>query len=246
MMISPQGFVEEQLKGKSSNEIERVIDSFKKRIRELKRKLENPCESDVFVCPHPKTQISMCFDYIKAAREYLYDQTGELYMSKADERAVAFSNQLENIEMIELDISSFGSISFPQIVRFLDDEVLIYEKPYSEVLEDDIQLYKKIKKSGIEEFKIDFLKSAIFKLLDYDKQGFLQDFDRLNIGAWRNHYNTRRFGYEVLDGTQWCLTITYLDGKKKEYSGSNSYPYNFDELCDLFEIKMEDEDEEFD
>ena len=51
------------------------------------------------------------------------------------------------------------------------------------------------------------------------------------------HYDTARFGYDVCDGEQWELTVKYLNGKKEVYSGSNAYPYNFDDLCYLFEIE---------
>lgn len=37
-----------------------------------------------------------------------------------------------------------------------------------------------------------------------------------------------RFGYLVLDGSQWGIEIEFCDGHKLFKSGgSNSYPYNF-------------------
>ena len=56
----------------------------------------------------------------------------------------------------------------------------------------------------------------------------------LHIGEWRTDYDVSRFGYIVLDGTQWTLEITYSGSRKPvSFTGSNSYPYNFSELLEL-------------
>ncbi|WP_225046846.1 hypothetical protein [Lacticaseibacillus kribbianus] len=61
---------------------------------------------------------------------------------------------------------------------------------------------------------------------------FLADLADLHIGEWRAKYENP----EVLDGTQWTLTFTYLDHRKPvEYYGSNAYPYNFAQLERLFD-----------
>lgn len=70
------------------------------------------------------------------------------------------------------------------------------------------------------------------------KAEFLDGLRELYIGEWRPSYNTERFGYMVLDGTQWSLDIEYSNGgKPAHYYGSNSYPYNFDKLKELFGIE---------
>ena len=67
------------------------------------------------------------------------------------------------------------------------------------------------------------------------------------MGEWRKYYSPERFGYVVLDGTQWELTIEYSNGRKSFTSGGcNSYPYNFQKLTELFGIEEEDEDPEED
>ena len=44
----------------------------------------------------------------------------------------------------------------------------------------------------------------------------------------------------MLDGTGWCLDIRYDNGHRRIcFSGSNSFPYNFVELADFFEIEFE-------
>ena len=59
----------------------------------------------------------------------------------------------------------------------------------------------------------------------------------LHIGEWRHTYSLARFGETVLDGTQWELEIHYSDGSKSfKCYGSNSYPYNFIEFCELLNL----------
>jgi hypothetical protein len=69
----------------------------------------------------------------------------------------------------------------------------------------------------------------------------------LYISEWRRTYDTRRFGYEVLDGTQWELKIFFSDGHKPVVKyGSNSYPYNFNKFLELLAIDPESEEMEDD
>ena len=52
-----------------------------------------------------------------------------------------------------------------------------------------------------------------------------------------------RFGYCVLDGTQWSITFEYSNGKKTlEISGSNDYPYNFDDFAEIFDFEIIDDE----
>ena len=61
------------------------------------------------------------------------------------------------------------------------------------------------------------------------------------MGEWRRYYHTERFGYVVLDGTQWELTVEYGNDRKSFTSGgSNAYPYNFRELTELLGIGEEE------
>ena len=69
------------------------------------------------------------------------------------------------------------------------------------------------------------------------KSSFISKLKELHIGEWRNEYSTERFGYSLMDGTQWSLTIEYTNNEKPiKFYGSNSYPYNFEELLELFGI----------
>lgn len=65
------------------------------------------------------------------------------------------------------------------------------------------------------------------------------------MGEWLSDYWPNRFGVNVLDGTSWEIVIEYDNGiPPMNFSGSNSYPYNFDRFQCLFGLSFtEDEDE---
>lgn len=69
----------------------------------------------------------------------------------------------------------------------------------------------------------------------------------MHIGEWRSNYDPRRFGYEVLDGTQWELEIFFSDDHKPmKICGSNSYPYNFNKFLELLGIELMEGEEDTD
>lgn len=72
--------------------------------------------------------------------------------------------------------------------------------------------------------------------LDFDKESFLYELEKLHIGEWKEFYTPDRFGICVLDGYEWNLEIEYGDGRKKEFGGCNAYPYNYSELLELLRL----------
>lgn len=77
------------------------------------------------------------------------------------------------------------------------------------------------------------------------KEDFLDGLRELHIGEWRSNYDPRRFGYVVLDGTQWELEIFFSNGHKTvKIYGSNPYPYNFNKFLELLGIDPLDDDKE--
>ena len=44
------------------------------------------------------------------------------------------------------------------------------------------------------------------------------------IDDWQKEY----INMKIIDGDRWKLTITYINGNKKEYYGKSSYPTNFE------------------
>lgn len=65
------------------------------------------------------------------------------------------------------------------------------------------------------------------------------------IGEWRKSYTTKRFGYTILDGTQWNLEIEFSnDTKTFKSGGDNSFPYNFDDFQRLLGIDVDEDMED--
>ena len=101
MMISPEGYYEMNLKGKSQQEIMTEIRSLKREIGRLKRKLEEHCfDQKVTMYPNPLTRISCSRDYLERAKQ-AYEEAGGIYQpTKAELRDKAFNDGLLSTGMI--------------------------------------------------------------------------------------------------------------------------------------------------
>lgn len=71
-----------------------------------------------------------------------------------------------------------------------------------------------------------------------EKSQFISDLKSLNLGEWKKTYSL--IGLIAMDGVEWELELEYTDGSKKtRITGSNAYPYNYDELLKV--LGMEDQ-----
>lgn len=216
MMISPECYVMERLYNKGIDGVQKGIRSLKRRINELKRILENPMQDDLslFVDPSPLVELKCCFEYLEAAIDYLKEIGGEYLPSKSEQRSINFRSNIEHIKKITFCRCGCFEIRQPVEITF-DGETVIR----TEYVLDEPQ---------------------VREMEDYDKEGFLQGFDRLMIGTWRRLYSPDRFGVCVFDGEDWDLKIEYDNNlKPQKYGGVNAYPFNFSELCDLLEVEKE-------
>ena len=220
MMISPETYYEEYLKGKKPEEILKAIRSLKREITRLKNIVEHP----EYVCemhPSESLRISCSQDYLEWAMLALKESGVEYQPTKAELKAMEFDTNIPNISKIIFSIGGFLCGEELVEVTFTDDTAeLKYGRSYIPTTPDDFG-----------------------KIETIDKATFLEEFKRLHIGEWRKNYNTKRFGYTVLDGTQWELEIHYSNDKKPvKIYGDNAYPYNFDRLKDL--LMCDDSEEE--
>lgn len=225
MMISPEGYYEEYLKGKTKEQIMAAMRGLKQEIGRLKNTMESP---DYGVGPiiHPSedTRIHWNREYLERAK-LAYAETGGTYtLSKSEEKAVDFDENIDAICKIIFSIGGFFG-GYRDYVVELSDGL----KAYTKIWEDEEPLV----------------------LLDADngepftKDTFISALKELHIGEWRRRYSTKRFGYTVCDGTQWGLEFEYNNGHKPvRFDGDNSYPYNFDKLQMLFGIDNTEEDED--
>ncbi len=226
MMISPEGFYESELKGKDHEGILRVISRLKREIAALKRTMEHPnYGTEAIMMPSESTRLWCTRLFLERAKEALAEVGAPYEPTAAELRVMDFDANIENISKITLNIGDYFSGNHTYTVR-LDEQLHFW-------VEDMFMPT-----------------STSFEVpADYPmtKEEFIDSFAELHVGEWRKYYSTERFGYVVLDGTQWELTIEYSNGRKAFTSGgSNSYPYNFQKLTKLFGIEKEDEDSEED
>lgn len=225
MMISPESYYEEYLKGKTKEEIMTAIRGLKQEIGHLKNSMENPY-NDIKTVMHPSedTRLHWSRKYLDKAKQAYVEAGGTYTLSKSEEKAADFDANINAICKITFNIGGYFGGYSTYIVE-LSEELKAYTKLWEDV--------------------------EPLVLLDDNKEPFIKDtfigaLKELHIGEWRRHYTTKRFGYMVLDGTQWELEFEYSNGHKSVRSdGDNSYPYNFDKLQMLIGIdnSCEDEDE---
>jgi len=224
MMISPEGYYEEYLKGKTKEQIMTAIRGLKQEIGRLKNTMESPdyCEGPI-IDPSEDTRNHWTREYLERAKQAYAEAGGTYTLSKSEEKAADFDANMNAICKINFSIGGYFGGYRSYFVELSDDL-----KAYTKFWEDEEPLV----------------------LLDDNKEhltkdNFIATLKDLHIGEWRRRYSTRRFGYMVCDGTHWELEFEYNNGHKPvRFDGDNSYPYNFDKFQMLFGIDDTDEDED--
>ena len=225
MMISPEGYYEEYLKGKTEAQIMRAIRGLKQEIGRLKNTMESPdYGKELIMHPSEDTRLHWTREYLERAKQAYAEAGGTYALSKSEEKAADFDSNLNTICKITFSIGGFFG-GYRSYVVELSDGL----KAYTKLWEDEEPL----------------------ALMDVDKEEpftrdtFMAALMDLHIGEWRRRYSTQRFGYTVCDGTQWELEFEYSNGHKPvRIDGDNSYPYNFNKFQMLFGIDETEEDED--
>lgn len=216
-MISPERYYVDFLEGKTQDEILTVIRGLKQAIGRLKNSMENPYKDNETIShPSEDARLQMTREYLEKAKD-AYAKAGGVYnFSKSEEKAANFLVNLENLQKIIFIIGGYFG-GYRRYTVELTEEM----KAYTKLCEDEQPLVLLNKKEE-----------------PFTKSTFLEALRELHIGEWRRYYTTDRFGYEVLDGTQWELEFEYSNGHKSvRFEGDNSYPYNFQSLERLFGIR---------
>lgn len=224
MMISPEHYYEEYLRGKTKEQIMSAIRSLKQAMGHLKNTMENPKPvQEKYILPSPNTRLHCTRIYLDRAKQ-AYIEAGGIYTpSKSEVKSAEFDSNMDFISKITFSIGGFFG-GFRVYVAELTDHLFAYA--YTNPWDDEEQL-----------IPVDEDDTPV------TKETFIAALLNLHIGEWRRNYSTERFGYSVLDGTQWELVFEYNNGQKPvSFSGSNAYPYNFKQFTELFGINdAEDE-----
>ncbi len=224
MMVSPEGYYEMELQGKSVEDIAKKIRGLKNEIGHLKKAIEAQHYGEkTEIYPDERTRLWCTRLYLERAIAAYVEAGGKYQPSKAEQRETAFDEAVPTIARLIFTIGGYFDGVETRTFTLTDDHLRM-----------DIDLSKLHKPSNFY-IEPDYLMS---------KEEFLDGFRELHIGEWRRYYDSFDYGWGVLDGTSWNLVIEYIDGRKVEYGGSNAYPYNFDRFCELIGYEVETEDEE--
>lgn len=216
MMISPEMYYEMNLKGKSQEEILREIRSLKREIGHLKRSLEDTTTEVSEVCPSRLTMLKCNRDYLNRAIQAYEEAGGKYVMSKSEQKDREFNADLDSMSRLVFSIGGFFNGFETRTFTVKGDQVLV----------------------NVEKSLITIGKDV--KFTPYYKEGFIVGIKNLHIGEWKKTYDDPC----VMDGIQWELEIDFDNGRKPiNISGSNAYPYNFDDLKEFLEVEMEEDDE---
>ena len=217
MMISPETYYEMNLKGKSPKEIMKKIRFLKTQIGQLKRSIENADDIVCEVFPCRLTRLKCERDYLERAIQAYEEAGGEYVRSKAEQKDHDFNKALDSMSKLVFTIGGFFCGQETRTFTISDDQVLV----------------------DVEKTMISMDKEE--KYGPYRKEDFISGIKALHIGEWKRTYNDPL----VMDGTQWELDIYYNNGRKAvKISGSNAYPYNFEDLKEFLEVETEDEEYE--
>ena len=216
MMISQETYYEMNLKGKSQEEIMKKIRSLKIQIGQLKRSIENADDIVCEVFPGRQTRLKCYRYYLERAIQAYEEAGGEYVRSKAEQKDHDFNDALDSMSQLMFTIGGF----------FCGHETRTFTVSDGQVLVD-------VEKTMISMDKEEYG--------PYRKEDFISGIKALHIGEWKRTYNDPL----VMDGTQWELDIYYNNGRKAvKISGSNAYPYNFEDLKEFLEVEMENEEDE--
>ena len=224
MMISPEIYYEEYLKGKIKERKMTAIRGLKQKIGRFKNTIENPY-AGIKTVTHPseETRIQCTREYLERVKEAYVEAGGTYTLSKSEEKSADFNANIDSICRITFSIGGYFGGNSSYIVE-LTDELKAYTKLWED--EEPLSMWDNYNEEP------------------FTKDAFIEALKKLDIGEWRRRYSTKRFGYMALDGTQWELEFKYINGHKPiSYDGDNSYPYNFNKFQMLFGI--DDTEEEY-
>ena len=73
MMVDPEWYYEEYIKGKTAGQIRSRIRSLQRKIRQLQKEVDNPNSDSWMICPGPDVQLEMHRLYLQRSKEALMD-----------------------------------------------------------------------------------------------------------------------------------------------------------------------------
>ena len=214
MMISPERYYEMELKGKSADEIQSKIRGLKNKMGRLKSDIKSQKTSFEPVSqPSPATKLACYRLYLARAKQALIDAGGEYPLSQREKSIQSFDESLPFIEQIDFTYGGHLQGYEQRTISFCGENI-------------SLKIDHKMQESNEV--------APIVKESPSAKTDFLDAFASLHIGEWKSEYKN----CGVLDGSFWSLAIRFNNGHKTvRKTGSNAFPYNFDDFCKLMQCE---------
>ena len=217
MMISPEGYYEVILKGKSQQEILREIKSLKREINQLKQYLEEHSLESEEMFPARLTRLKCNQEYLDRAIQAYQEAGGQYISTKAEQKSQSFNDALDTLRKLVFSIGGYFGGYETRTYTMSDDKVILNVDHKLRLKPNNLPL-----------------------CYPCTKKEFITNLKEIHIGEWKRRYNDPY----ILDGTQWELEIYFNSRKPIKISGSNAFPYNFKDLTELLGIDEENEDDE--
>ncbi|MCD8373401.1 MAG: hypothetical protein LUD27_08910 [Clostridia bacterium] len=204
MMISPESYYEQFLKGKTAEEIRKIIEDLK---YELNR-LTNAKKDRYDINREPSNEYSLTREYLDRAINALKEAGGIYIPSDEEQECLSYVENISHINKIKFTSGGYFGGYKTTIFTF------IYNKVYVKTIDANAE-------EGLMNLG---QRSAI------SKEEILDGIKRLHIFEWQRSY----YNGHVYDGHQWGLDIIFSNGRKPFISsGSNAYPYNYHDFLVL-------------
>lgn len=225
MMMGPEAYYEEELKGRTAEEIAEKIRELKEEIAELKNEIERAACPGAFspVKPDPGTQLLCAREYLARAVETCEQAGGTYRPDEEEQRAARFDAGLCSLTRIDLSIGGFMREHRNRAVVLTGED---------------------LKRYASESFCPESADTPVEPEDGETKEKFLEELKTIHMCEWRRKYDSTDYGVGVLDGTQWEAVLTYRDGRKEKFKGSNAYPFSFDKFCELMGCREEEEEDD--
>ena len=218
MMISPEGYYEVNLKGKSQQDILKEIRSLKREINQLKRYMEEHSLEPEEMFPTRLTRLKCNREYLERAIQAYQEAGGQYIPTKAEQKDQSFNESLQHMKRFIFDYGGYFG-GYEKRTYTVTGEKVLFDLEHS--------LYLKPSSLPIYE--------------PFTKEEFIKGIAELHIGEWKKSYVDPM----ILDGTQWSIDIVFESGHKPVHiGGSNAFPYNFDELLEFLRVNEEDDEDE--
>lgn len=128
MMISPEGYYEEYLKGKTKEQIMTAIRGLKQEIGHLKNTMESPdYGKELIMHPSEDTRIHWTREYLERAKQAYAEAGGTYTLSKLEEKVADFDANIDAISKITFSFGGFFG-GYRSYVVELSDGLKAYTK----------------------------------------------------------------------------------------------------------------------